>query len=68
MTLPITFLTDYGVSDDFAGVCRAVIARIAPGAQVIDISHGIGRHDVRQAAAILADSCLLYTSPSPRDS
>ncbi|HWO48475.1 MAG TPA: SAM-dependent chlorinase/fluorinase [Solirubrobacterales bacterium] len=56
MSLPITFLTDYGVADDFAGVCRAVIARIAPGAQVIDISHGIGRHDVRQASAILADS------------
>ena len=31
MTLPITFLSDYGVIDDFAGVCRAVIARIAPG-------------------------------------
>ncbi len=56
MGLPITFLTDYGVADDFAGVCRAVIARIAPDTQVIDISHGIGRHDVRQAAAILADS------------
>lgn len=56
MGLPITFLTDYGVADDFAGVCRAVIARIAPGVQVIDISHGIERHDVRAAAAVLADS------------
>lgn len=56
MGLPITFLTDYGVTDDFAGVCRAVIARIAPGLQVIDISHGIGRHDVREAAAVLADA------------
>ncbi len=54
--LPITFLSDYGVGDDFAGVCRAVIARIAPGAQVIDISHGIGRHDVRSGATILADA------------
>ena len=33
-----------------------MIARIAPDTQVIDISHGIGRHDVRQASAILADS------------
>jgi hypothetical protein len=55
-SLPITFLTDYGVADDFAGICRAVIARIAPDTQVIDISHGIGRHDVRQASAILADA------------
>jgi S-adenosyl-L-methionine hydrolase (adenosine-forming) len=54
--LPITFLSDYGVSDDFAGVCRAVIARIAPGAQVIDITHGISRHDVRSGCALLADA------------
>lgn len=56
MSLPITFLTDYGTSDDFAGICRAVIARIAPGTQVIDLTHGIGRHDVRQAAGVLADA------------
>jgi len=56
MGLPITFLSDYGVSDDFAGICRAVIARIAPGTEVIDITHGIGRHDVRQAAGVLADA------------
>lgn len=54
--LPITFLSDYGVSDDFAGVCRAVIARIAPGAQVIDLTHGIRRHDVRGGAGVLADA------------
>ena len=54
--LPITFLSDYGVGDDFAGVCRAVIARIAPGARVIDISHGISRHDVHSGAAVLADA------------
>ena len=54
--LPITFLSDYGIGDDFAGVCRAVIARLAPGAQVVDITHGISRHDVRSGAAVLADA------------
>lgn len=54
--LPITFLSDYGIADDFAGVCRAVIARVAPGAQVIDITHGISRHDTRSGAAVLADA------------
>ncbi len=54
--LPITFLSDYGVGDDFAGVCRAVIARITPQARVIDITHGVGRHDVRSGAAILCDA------------
>lgn len=56
MPLPITFLTDYGVADDFAGVCRAVIARIAPDVRVIDITHGIARHDVREAGAVLAET------------
>lgn len=54
MGRPITFLSDYGETDGFAGVCRAVIAKIAPEATVIDLSHGIVRHDVRQGAVALA--------------
>ena len=56
MARPITFLSDYGYDDEFAGVCRAVIARIAPEAKVIDLTHGIARHDVRQGAAVLANA------------
>ena len=51
---PITFLSDYGYDDSFAGVCRAVIAGIAPGARVIDLTHGITPHAVRQGALVLA--------------
>lgn len=46
----LTFLSDYGLHDDFAGACHGVIARIAPGIRVIDITHGIPRHDVRSGA------------------
>src|SRR5436190_619942 len=53
---PITFLSDYGHADEFAGVCRAVIARIAPGATVIDLTHGIARHAIDQGAAVLANA------------
>ena len=53
---PITFLSDYGYEDEFAGVCRAVIAQIAPGAPLIDLSHGIARQDVRQGAVVLANA------------
>jgi S-adenosyl-L-methionine hydrolase (adenosine-forming) len=53
---PITFLSDYGTTDEFAGICRAVIARIAPEAQVIDIGHGVARHDVGHGAAVLANA------------
>jgi S-adenosyl-L-methionine hydrolase (adenosine-forming) len=49
----ITFLSDYGHDDDFVGVCHGVIARIAPDARVIDITHGIPRHDVRSGALVL---------------
>src|SRR3954451_20642207 len=52
--LPITFLSDYGLVDEFVGVCHAVIARIAPDARVIDLTHGIPRHDVRTGALVLA--------------
>jgi S-adenosylmethionine hydrolase len=51
---PITFLSDYGDRDEFAGVCRAVIARIAPEARLIDLTHGIDRHDVSGGALVLA--------------
>src|SRR3954469_12417821 len=53
---PITFLSDYGYEDEFAGICRAVIARIAPDAPVIDLTHGIRRHGVEQGAAVLANA------------
>jgi S-adenosylmethionine hydrolase len=50
----VTFLSDYGLADDFVGVCHAVIARIAPDARVIDLTHGVPRHDVRSGALTLA--------------
>jgi hypothetical protein len=49
----ITFLSDYGLEDDFVGVCHGVIAGICPGATVIDLTHGIARGDVRAGALIL---------------
>jgi S-adenosylmethionine hydrolase len=56
MPRPISFLSDYGQSDEFAGVCHGVIAGIAPDARVIDITHGIVRHAVRQGAVVLANA------------
>lgn len=54
--LPITFLSDYGHEDEFAGVCRAVVSQIAPDAPLIDLTHGIARGDVRHGALALANS------------
>jgi S-adenosylmethionine hydrolase len=50
----ITFLSDYGTADEFAGVVHGVIARICPEARVIDITHGVPRQAVGPGALILA--------------
>jgi S-adenosyl-L-methionine hydrolase (adenosine-forming) len=52
----ISFLSDFGLDDGFVGVCHGVIARIAPEARVIDVTHGIDRQAVLQGAIVLADS------------
>ncbi len=54
MTRPIVFCTDYGLDDEFVGVCHGVIARIAPDARVIDLAHGIPPQDVLRGAMVLA--------------
>jgi S-adenosylmethionine hydrolase len=58
----ITFLSDYGLQDDFVGVCHGVMAGICPTARIIDITHGIGRHDVR-AGALSLRGALPYMPP-----
>jgi S-adenosylmethionine hydrolase len=62
VTRPISFLSDYGLSDDFVGVCHGVMAGIAPGSRVIDVSHGIPRHDIRTGALLLRRA-LPYVPP-----
>jgi S-adenosyl-L-methionine hydrolase (adenosine-forming) len=52
----VTLLTDYGRDDDFVGVCHGVIRSICPEAQIVDITHGIPRYDVRQGALVLRNT------------
>ncbi len=54
MTRPVVLLTDYGLADEFVGICHGVIARVAPDARVIDLSHSIPRQDVMRGALTLA--------------
>lgn len=54
MSAPIiTFLSDYGLEDDFVGVCHGVIASACPDARVIDLGHWVPRGDVRTGALML---------------
>ena len=52
----ITFLTDFGLEDDFVGTCRGVMKRIAPDVQIIDITHGIAPRQVLPGALTLANT------------
>ena len=52
----ITFTSDYGLEDNFVGVCHGVMARVAPEARVLDVSHAVGAQDVRQGALVLAQA------------
>jgi S-adenosylmethionine hydrolase len=52
----ICFLSDFGLQDDFVGTCHGVIARIAPDARVIDVTHGIPATAVLQGAHVLSST------------
>jgi S-adenosyl-L-methionine hydrolase (adenosine-forming) len=52
----VSFLSDYGLTDEFVGVCKAVVLRAAPTARIIDVTHGIPPFDVRAGALALARS------------
>ena len=52
----ITFLSDFGLQDDFVGTCHGVIKRLAPDSQIIDITHGIPPQAVLQGALVLANT------------
>jgi len=50
---PISFLSDFGYTDEFVGVVHGVIARIAPSTRIIDIAHGISHGDIHGGAMAL---------------
>lgn len=52
----ISFLSDYGLEDEFVGIVRSVIRSIVPDVAVIDITHAIAAHDVRAGGLALARS------------
>lgn len=52
----VTFLSDYGLEDEFVGVCHGVILRVAPHLRVVDLHHNILRQDIRHGAVVLLQS------------
>jgi S-adenosylmethionine hydrolase len=58
----VFFLSDFGSKDEFAGVVRAVLRRLAPGAVVVDLTHEIAPFDVAAGARTLVRA-LPYLGP-----
>jgi S-adenosylmethionine hydrolase len=52
----VTFTSDYGLEDEFVGVCHGVIKRFAPEVEILDISHAIPPQDLRAGANVLAQA------------
>lgn len=53
MSLPVSFLSDFGYRDEFVGVVHGVLARLAPESRVIDVGHGTPRGNVKAGALAL---------------
>ncbi|MEW6595522.1 MAG: SAM-dependent chlorinase/fluorinase [Thermodesulfobacteriota bacterium] len=52
----ITLTTDFGLSDEYVGVMKGVLAGRAPLARIIDLCHAVPPQDIRHAAYLLAAS------------
>lgn len=52
----VTFITDFGLQDEYAGVMKGAVLRVNPGVHLVDISHHIPSFDVMEAARMLEAS------------
>lgn len=52
----ITFLSDFGLKDEWVAVCKAVIRSIDSRVPVLDITHQIPSFDIRKGAFVLASA------------
>ena len=49
----ITFLSDFGLEDEYVAVCKGVILTIAPEARILDITHQVSPQNVHEAARLI---------------
>ncbi|MBS3809264.1 MAG: SAM-dependent chlorinase/fluorinase [Desulfobacterales bacterium] len=56
----ISLLTDFGLSDSYAGIMKGVIASLCPDARVIDITHQVAPGDIYGAAYALSSACPYF--------
>jgi S-adenosylmethionine hydrolase len=52
----ITFMTDFGTADAYAGAMKGAALTVCHDATLIDLTHDIAPHDVVEGAWVLASS------------
>ena len=58
----ITLLSDFGYQDAYVAVMKGVIASIAPGVELCDITHNIPPQDILAARFNLMNACAYFPS------
>jgi S-adenosylmethionine hydrolase len=56
MSRLIAFLTDYGYADTYVAQVKAVLLRMCPTCEVLDLTHGVPPQNVRSGAYLLASA------------
>ncbi len=52
----LAILTDFGITDPYVGIMKGVVAGIAPGTPVVDITHGVPPQDVLVGSLLLGSA------------
>ncbi|MGA3110147.1 MAG: SAM-dependent chlorinase/fluorinase [Candidatus Bathyarchaeia archaeon] len=60
----ISLLTDFGVQDSYVAEMKAVVLSICPDANLVDITHQVGKFNIRMGAFILASATPYFPSRS----
>jgi S-adenosylmethionine hydrolase len=56
----VTFTTDFGFRDGYAGAMKGVVLSMAPDAKLVDITHGVPARDVMAGAVALASAAAFF--------
>jgi hypothetical protein len=56
----VTFTSDFGLRDGYAGAMKGVVLALAPGAKLVDVTHGVPAMDVAAGAVALAQAAPFF--------
>jgi S-adenosylmethionine hydrolase len=56
----VTFTTDFGFRDGYAGAMKGVVLSLAPDAKLVDVTHGVPAQDVAAGAVALLHAAPLF--------